>query len=155
MSVSFDVVLDRVYVVEQALAGAITDAIRKIGFDVEAKAKVKITEQNAIDTGAARASIHTAYQGGGNYGKASSEATAAASRPGAKSGKPHAFRMLPEEVPEEAASLYVAVGAEYGANIAYGRGEGENARPFLGPAAEEVFAAADQVVGRMIDQKID
>jgi HK97 gp10 family phage protein len=152
MELHFDVVEDSVRRVKQAFLHGAADAMAKLALDTEAKAKMNITDQNAIDTGAARASIHTEFQGHSGYSEAISEARSVASKPGMHSGTPSNPQFYPSIKADELEAV-VAVGVEYGALIELGTVH-MSPRPFLEPAVNEVFGAAEGIIVEAINRRL-
>src|SRR5688500_9896824 len=83
------------------LDGNVEEAVNKVAFAIEARAKQKAP----VDTGARRASIHTSLKDGGMGNKAMSEAGAL---------RPNTL-MLPLPVPRDNHTAYVGPSVEYGA----------------------------------------
>lgn len=109
-------------------------AVVKACMDTTAEAKKRIEMQNAIDTGAARASIYAVTPGKSSYSQAISAA---------KSKRPKAKAFPQETVGNDELNPegVVAVGVEYGSNIEYGAIRTHVSvppRPFLEPAMRKV-----------------
>lgn len=145
---------DNTYIIKQAFRDRADKAIREACFDIEAGAKQRITDSDAIDTGALRASIYTVTSAGSGYSQASGEAAAASKTIGKHSKRPHSkpLEMLPEERVGPLEGV-VAVGAEYGVYVEMGTVH-TSARPYFGPAADEVLSALDKAIEKFIE-KID
>ena len=104
------------------LDGNIAEAVAKIAFSVEARAKVKAP----IDTGALRSSIYTELKGRNDYNRARAEAIAR--RPGVVTNA------LP--TPKDKHTAYVGPSVEYGAAVHFGT-RYMTGRPFLLEAVRE------------------
>lgn len=120
------------------LDGNVGEAVAKVAFAIEAKAKLLAP----VDTGALRASIYTSLKDGGMGTKAMSEASAL--RPGVLTDA------LP--VPRDNHTAYVGPSVEYGASVELGSAK-RAGTPYLQPAvreAEKVFRdmLADAVVNK-------
>ena len=132
---------------------AVEKCIRKAVLDIEAKAKQNVTDQDAIDTGALRASIYADTRGVNGYAAAEAEARAAAGSPGKRSGKPHEhFEMLPAEKAGAMEGI-AAVGAEYALNVEAGTVH-VPPRPFWDPAVDEVVHEFDKNVVNMVNREV-
>ncbi len=146
------IVNDRQVKIINLIGEAVQLAIGKLAFDIEAKAKENITIVDAIDTGACRNSIHTVLPNKDGYIDAELAARSAAASAGVHSGRPNtSFKMFNKISPEKEGAV-VAVGAEYGVHIEYGR-QG-NARPFFGPAIDTVIHNAPSRVVQEVNNKI-
>ncbi len=154
----FDLTDDRTYKIKRDFAVGAAEGVRKVIFDIEAQAKRNITDQDAIDTGAARASIHSDVGGHHGYAGSSAQAqqeAAAGSRRlrHSKRAKPKEVKLFPEVRAGELEGI-VAVGVEYGANIEFGTVH-MAPRPFLGPAAQKVFGAVEGVIVEEINKRLE
>ncbi len=148
-----EIVADRRVEVRREMAGALDRAIRKACLDIEAEAKQNVTDVQAIDTGALRASIYAITPGANHYGEAAAAAAAAAAEPGAHSGKPNTtFRML-SAMDVKPGEGVVAVGAEYAAHVEYGTVH-VPARPFFNRAAIYVLRHFDKYVREELKGRI-
>jgi hypothetical protein len=99
-------------------------ALRKLAFDIEARVKLKIADNDQIDTGAMLNSAYTVNQEGSSYGQA--QAAVEAKRPGV---------VAPEaQLPSDAAA-----GVVVSVNYAIYQ---ENRKSFLFAGAEEVCREA-------------
>lgn len=140
--------------IKRGFEKACARALREIVLDVVADAKMGITDQDAIDTGALRKSIYAETPGAPGYGAAAAAASAAARTRGAHSGRPNKnFEMLPAPEPVGALEAIAAVGAEYGVYVEFGTVHVPPA-PFFGPAEEKATEVLDQVVARMVNEEV-
>lgn len=150
----FETVENKTVQVKQGFYRGMDLAIRKACFDLEALAKRNVRDQDAIDTGALRASIYVNTSKKSNYAIRASEAATAASTTGKHSGKPSVgFKMFPEER-VGAVEGVVAVGAEYAHLVEFGTVH-TPPRAFFNPAARDVFAEFDKVVVDMVNKELD
>lgn len=131
---------------------AVDQAVRKVALDTEADAKTRITVHDAIDTGAARASIYLSAGGSSGYAKATAEATALAARPGKHSGRPHDVRFFPERMAGHLEAC-ISVAVEYGANIEYGTAH-VPARPYFVPAVEGGMGVLMKAIADKINKEV-
>lgn len=148
-------VFNKTAMVKAAFAESARQGVVKACFDTEAIAKSEITRQNAIDTGAARASIYTNAPGRDTYDASIAAAKSEASkgsRKGRRSGKAKGkvIRVFPRfEISKDAQSPegVVAVGVLYGFYIEFGSTRVKVSippRPFMTPAAEQVAPRFEQ-----------
>lgn len=107
------------------LDGNTADKIAKAAFAVEGRAKTKIP----VDTGAARASIHTSLSSGDRSDDAMADASVR--RPGVE--------LTPLPVPRDSHTAYVGPSVEYAAALEFGSA-GRAAQPYLVPAVRETEA---------------
>ena len=151
MGERIEVVANRTFQVAAAFHEAGMMALRKTAFDIEAETKSNITENNAVDTGAYRASVYVKTDKGSGYSKARSEAEAAATTPGKHSGKPHEVEILPELAIEQD-EVIVAIGVDYAELIENGTVYTE-ARPALIPAFNKYVEPLAEVMAHFINDK--
>ena len=150
----FDTVENKTVRVKQGFYRGTDMAIRKACFDLEAKAKLNVRDQDAIDTGAMRASVYSNTSRQSTYAIRASEAAIAASNPGKRSKKPNTnFSMLAEEA-VRAMEGVVAVGAEYAHLVEYGTVY-IPPRPFFNPAVRDVFNEFDKVIVILTNKELD
>jgi len=149
-------VFDKTIKVKAALREAAQAAIAKACFDTEAAAKQNVTAQNAVDTGAMRASIYSAApRRASGYSRAASAARTAAANPGRHSGRPHKVNIFPEIVALHGLEGIVTCGVDYGANVEQGRMDGKvPARPFMEPAFMKVGAEFVEYAERKLDAEV-
>lgn len=137
--------------VERALLESAREGVTKACLDTEAIAKREITQQNAIDTGAARASIYSHTPEKNKYAMAIANAKSEASKGSrklrkSKNAKPKVVHLFPDVEISKIASKpegIVAVGALYGFYIEFGTAR-IPPRPFMTPAVETVGPAIEQ-----------
>lgn len=118
--------------------GNVAQAVAKVGFAVEARAKVKAP----VDTGALRSSIYTSLKGGSKFAEASAEAHAR--RPDTRTG--------PLPVPEDDHTAYVGPSVEYGAAVELGTTR-RPATPYLLPAVRETEKEFRKALGDAVKPK--
>lgn len=104
------------------LNGNVAEAVAKIAFTIEAKAK----QRAPVDTGALRASIYTSLKNGGMGSKAM--AAASALRPNVLTD--------PLPVPRDDHTAYVGPSVEYGLAVEIGTVQ-RSGTPYLQPAVRE------------------
>lgn len=135
--------------INRSLLESARNAVSKACLDTEARAKLEITRQNAIDTGAAKASIYVKTPLSSDYSDRIAEAKAKA-RKGSKKTKGKKIEVFADvELTNNGfqAEGIVACGVLYGFYIEYGSTRTHVSippRPFMTPAAEEVGAAFDE-----------
>ena len=110
-------VLDRMI---RETGGNVAEAVAKTAISVEARAKVKVQQMDAIDTGALLSSIYTELKGRSDYDRARAEARAR--RPGVVTDA------LPQ--PQNDHTAHVGPSVEYGAAVEFGS-RNMPGRPFL------------------------
>ncbi len=104
------------------LDGNVAEAVAKVAFAIEARAKLKAP----VDTGALRASIYTSLKDGGMGNKAMGAAQAL--RPGVLTD--------PLPVPRDDHTAYVGPSVEYGLGVEVGTVR-RSGTPYLQPAVRE------------------
>lgn len=128
--------LDRIL---RNLDGNVGEAVKKIGFSIEAKAKANVQRQGAIDTGAYINSYYTRTREGGRFGDVSGEVRAR--RPNAE------IADLP--APENNHTVFVGPTVGYATDIELGTNR-MGARPSLQPAVRAVEAELADRLGAAI-----
>jgi len=146
------VVRDNTYKIRRGYLLGAMRALTKTCFDTEAYAKLLITEQDAVDTGALRASVYVNVENINEYDRAVMESIQRASRPGIKSGRARAIEHLPPVAARPFEGV-VAVAAEYGIHVELGT-RFMQPRPFLGPAAERAGNEFVENCRHMIDEEV-
>jgi hypothetical protein len=124
-----------------ALQEGISLALRSLAFEAAENAQEQILENKQIDTGAMKASVfvHIGGSGESTRPEAVTEATLAATRPGAKSGRTRDFKASPEKwTPENDFEVKVGVSASYAVYQ-------EDRIAFLAPAADSIREIAAEV----------
>lgn len=120
------------------LGGNVAEAVAKVGFAIEARAKIKAP----VDTGALRASIYTSLHEGGRASEAMGEARAR--RPEVVTDA------LP--VPRDSHTAYVGPSVEYGIAIELGSTR-RPGTPYLQPAVRETEDEFRKLLGIAVVNK--
>jgi len=162
MGVNFEITVDRFDESNALIDAGLSNAIRALGFAVQARASDNVEKVDAIDTGALRASIFTDTNGSKTRDQAVAAAIAAGKNPGVHSGKPQLETVIAAEGEQVEGPFEAKVGVcvnygiyvEMGVNNAFGRNIRIPARPYLLPAAEEVRGEAAEVTKRFIQDEL-
>lgn len=117
------------------LDGNVADAIKKTGFAVEGRAKIRAP----VDTGALRASIYTSLAGGGRSDDAMADARA----------RNPDVETTPLPVPRDNHTAYVGPSVEYAMELEMGSA-GRAAQPYLLPAVRETEKEFLKMIGEAV-----
>jgi hypothetical protein len=151
MAARIEVVEDRSRQIVGACREAVSRAVRKAVLDIEAGTKRRITENDSIDTGAMRASVHGDCMRHHGYADAANDAYAKAEKPGKKSKQSRAdLQVFPEVRAEDEFEGIVTIGVEYAINVELGTAR-QSPQPALGPAATEVLDEWDKVITELVN----
>ncbi len=149
--VSVEVVEDRSREIVGACREAVSRALRKAVLDIEAGTKQRITEQDAVDTGAYRASVHGDCARHHGYAASESKARERAGTPGRKTKRARdTVEIFPEMRAADEFEGIVTIGVEYAINVEMGTAHRE-ARPSLAPAATEVLDEWDDAITALVN----
>lgn len=143
---------DYTFRIRKGYESAVQQAMRETVLQIEQDAKLNVVDNDSVDTGALLNSIYSTTPDKSGYGNAEASASMAAAMPGAHSGKPHEFTMMPE-VPVGPMEAAVAVGAEYGVYVEFGTVFIPPA-PFFGPADERGIASFEEKTVEMINREV-
>ncbi len=136
MTVRLDVDTRRLNRILRNLGGNTAQAVRKIAFRVEAKAKVNIQQHGLIDTGAMVNSVYTSTNQG-----AFADGAQTAGAPGADRN-PEAIS-VPLPSPTNGNTAFVGPSVHYAIYHELGTHKMQ-ARPYLGPAVESVASEVER-----------
>lgn len=127
-----DLLINRFPEMARGLHEALSEAVRKVAFDVEAHAKAHA----AVDTGFMKNSVYTVTSDSSDYSSAGSEA-------------------LPSvDAPPDDLTAYVGVGANYAIYVEMGTSH-MAAQPFMAPAAAAVEKGMARGIAALIAAKLN
>ena len=149
---------DRLRHLPKGMQDAGDKLVRRTAFAIEREAKANAP----VDTGFLRNSIYTVTSQGSGYDRAqiSAERLGVKSHTGQRKSAvtgqwETADDMLPEVENDGELTAAVAVGAEYGLYVEYGRGEaGAYAQPFLAPAIEAAREEWERGLEKLFDEAV-
>lgn len=152
MQISVDVVADATALIKRQIRDASEQAITKAAFDIEAQAKQGITTQDAIDTGATKASIYASTPRVRKYSQIIGRVRTMRG-PGqhSKTTTRKETPVFDEVVPFGPLEAIVTVGTQYAQYIEYGT-KRMAARPFMEPAAEAVIPNLENIIVNEINK---
>lgn len=153
MQVSIDVVSDSTPLIQRQVKAAGEQAVTKAALNIEARAKLGITRQDAIDTGATKVSIHAQTTRDRKYSRAIGRARVTRG-PGKHTKVTKKYvPVFGEIIPSGPLEAIVAVGTQYAQYIEHGT-KFMAPRPFLEPAADAVISNLEDIVINEINKML-